>query len=105
MEEDCEERRSIGFELKIVNNLIRRRLDGYFQEIGLEELAGIQGPVIGYIYRFGSRQDVFQKDIEREFNIRRSTATVLLQNLELNGYIIRQPIEQEARLKKILLTV
>ncbi|MBR1931072.1 MAG: MarR family transcriptional regulator [Lachnospiraceae bacterium] len=100
----CGEYRSIGFELKIVNNLIRRKLDSTFQEDGMEELAGIQGPVLGYIHRFGAERDIFQKDIEREFNIRRSTATVMLQHLEQKGYVIRQPVEHDARLKKILLT-
>ena len=106
MEGDRErmEYRGIGFELKIVNNLIRRKLDGSFQEEGMEELAGIQGPVLGYIHHFGSDRDVFQRDIEREFNIRRSTATVMLQNLEQKGYVIRQPVERDGRLKKILLT-
>ena len=101
---DREVHRSIGFELKIVNNLIRRRLDGIFQEDGLQELAGMQGPIIGYIYHQGKERDIFQKDIEREFNIRRSTATVMLQNLEQKGYLLRQSVEHDNRLKKILLT-
>ncbi len=103
-EEVCKEPRSIGFELKVVNNLIRRKLDNTFQDELQGELAGIQGPVLGYIHRFGSQRDVFQKDIEQEFNIRRSTATVMLQHLEQKGYVVREPVEHDARLKKILLT-
>ena len=64
----------------------------------------MQGPIIGYIYHQGKERDIFQKDIEREFNIRRSTATVMLQNLEQKGYILRQSVEHDNRLKKILLT-
>ena len=104
MEKVCDEHRSIGFELKVVSNLIRRKLQSGFLEDGLEELAGIQGPVLGFLARTEKERDVFQKDIEQEFNIRRSTATVLLQNLEQNGYVIREPVQHDARLKKITLT-
>lgn len=104
VETEGEEPRSIGFELKIVNNLIRRKLDGIFQADGLGELCGMQGPMIGYIYQYSKERDVFQKDIEHKFNIRRSTASVMLQNLEQKGYIIRQPVEYDARLKKIIVT-
>ncbi len=100
----CEDSKRIGFQIKSINNLIRRRLDVRFTEAGLNELCGMQGPMIGYIYNRSKTQDVFQKDIEKEFNIRRSTATVMLQNLEQKGLIIRQAVEHDARLKKILVT-
>lgn len=98
------ERPQIGFQLKFINNLIRRRLDVRFSEQGLGELSGMQGPMVGYIYDNCKKQDIFQKDIEKVFNIRRSTATVMLQNLELKGFITRQAVEHDARLKKIMVT-
>ncbi len=100
----CEDSPRIGFQLKAVNNLIRRRLDVRFSEVGLGELRGMQGPMIGYIYEQSKNRDIFQKDIEREFNIRRSTATVMLQNLEQKELIVRQAVNHDARLKKIVLT-
>lgn len=96
--------RRIGFQLKSVNNLIRRKLDIRFAEAGLEEISGMQGPMLGFIYDHGREKDIFQKDLEQHFNIRRSTATVMLQNLEQKGYIVREPVEQDARLKRIVLT-
>lgn len=99
-----QEKREIGFELKSVNNLIRRSLDQRFAEEGLEDLSGMQGPMIGYIYDQSKQQDVFQKDIEKAFGIRRSTATVMLQNLEQKGLIMRESVDHDGRLKKILLT-
>lgn len=98
------EERNIGFQLKAVNNLIRRKLDIWFAQAGLEELSGMQGPMLGYIYGRGKERDVFQKDIEKAFSIRRSTATVILQNLEQKGYIVRESMESDARLKRIVLT-
>ena len=100
--EHCEQ--IIGFRLKAINNMIRRRLDMEFANAGLEEIVGMQGPMIGYIYRRSREQDVFQRDLEKEFNIRRSTATVMLQTLEQKGFIVREPVEHDARLKKIVLT-
>ncbi len=96
--------RVIGFELKSINNMIRRKLDVRFAEAGLSELSGMQGPMLGFICRRSREQDIFQRDIEREFNIRRSTATVMLQNLEQKGYIVREQVERDARLKRIVLT-
>ncbi len=100
----CEEKRVIGFSLKCVNNLIRRKLDARFSENGIEDISGMQGPMLGYISEKSKSQPVFQKDIEREFNIRRSTATVMLQKLEQKELIVRENMEEDARLKKIVLT-
>ena len=96
--------RSIGFQIKTVNNLIRRRIDAMFAEKGLTDVGGMQGPLIGYIYDKSKERDVFQKDIERHFQVRRSTATVMLQNMEQKGLIVRISVEHDARLKKIVLT-
>lgn len=98
------ENRRIGFALKVLNNAIRRRLDAYLAEAGLEDIGGMRGPLLGYLYAQTRERDVFQKDIEKEFNIRRSTATVMLQRLEEKGYLIREPHPDDARLKRILLT-
>lgn len=94
----------IGFCLKRINNLIRRDLDARFTENGLSELIGMQGPMIDYIHRRSKAEPVFQKDLEKEFHIRRSTATVMLQNLEQKAYITREPVDYDARLKQIVLT-
>lgn len=99
-----QDRREIGYELRTVHNLIRRTLDQRFTEEGLEELSGMQGPMIGFIYDKSQVGDVFQKDIEKEFNIRRSTATVMLQNMETKGLILRQGVDHDGRLKRIVLT-
>ena len=49
-------------------------------------------------------ENVYQRDIEEEFGIRRSTATRLLQLMESNGLIVREPVSSDARLKKITIT-
>lgn len=71
------------------------------REIGL---TGVQGKVLAHIFVASQWQDIFQKDIEEEFDIRRSSATGILQLLERNGMIYRVSVPQDARLKKIVLT-
>ena len=95
---------NIGFRLKRINNMIRRKLDAEFAKTGLDEIVGMQGPMIGYIYEKSRSQDVFQRDLEKAFNIRRSTATVMLQTLEQKGFVKRENVEYDARLKKVVLT-
>ena len=102
MEEKCNKR--MGFEIKLVGKLIRRNMDARFVAAGLEEISGVQGPMLRYIIRHSKSQDVFQKDLEKEFQIQRSTATVMLQNMEQKGYIVREPIKEDARLKRIVVT-
>ena len=61
------------------------------------------GRIIGYLY--GHRDtDVFQRDIENHFGIRRSTVTKVLQAMESNGLITRTAVLSDARLKKLTLT-
>lgn len=96
--------RQLGFEIKAANNMIRRKLDAIFAQQEGHELNGIQGPLIGYLYHKSQNGDVYQKDVEREFRIRRSTATVMLQSMEQKGYIVRLASTEDARLKRILLT-
>jgi len=99
--------KSIGLEVKTLCNMIKRELDDSKTEeekIARQDLTGVQGWIVGYICGKSKEEDVFQKDIEKEFNIRRSTATGILQQLEKKGYIERVPVDHDARLKKLVLT-
>lgn len=48
--------------------------------------------------------DVYQKDIEQFFKLRRSTVSSMLNTLEKKGFIQRQAVPHDARLKKLVLT-
>ena len=61
------------------------------------------GRIIGYLFE-RKNDDVYQKDIENCFGIRRSTVTKVLQAMESNGLITRTAVLSDARLKKITLT-
>jgi DNA-binding MarR family transcriptional regulator len=67
-------------------------------------ITGLQSRTLSYIYFLGKDGNVFQKDIEKAFNIRRSTASELIKKLEEKDYIKRESVIGDARLKKLLLT-
>jgi len=71
------------------------------------ERAGIpasQARVLCFIAVASADHDIYQKDLEEEFAIRASSATGLLQALEQQGFIRREAVSGDARLKKIVLS-
>lgn len=87
--------------IKGVDKQIKRRLDDAFVPSGL---TGTQAPVLHFIWVAGRQRDVFQRDIEAEFDIRRSSVSSVLDGLERGGYIRRESVRQDARLKKLVPT-
>ncbi len=99
------DRPAIGFEIKTMSNLIKRRLDESGLDKDLEGLTGMQGWIIGFIARKEKENmDVFQRDLEKEFDIRRSTVTGLIKLMEQNQLITREPVARDRRLKNLKLT-
>lgn len=93
-------KKAVGHEVKCLSNLIRREMDGG----GMPKPATImQSLFIGYLMRH--RDAVcYQRDLEAEFRIRRSTASGILRLMERDGLIRREPVESDARLKRLVLT-
>ena len=89
--------RHVGGEIRVLSNLIKRCMDDGMPP----ETTGMQGWIIGFLHRNEDR-DMFQRDVEAEFNIRRSTATGILQLMEKNGFLLREPVAYDARLKKLV---
>ncbi len=94
--------RHLGFELRTVNNLVKRYFEQHKPQ-EFKESTGVHGWAIRYFYE-NQDKDIFQRDFEARFSIRRSTATNMLKLMEKNGLIVRQSVEYDARLKKIVLT-
>ena len=90
----------IGMEIRVLSKYMGRYLDDIH---GIDcMLSGPQGLIL--IYLCENDEEVYQKDIEKYFNFRRSTATGLLNSLEKNGYITKEPVENDKRMKKIKAT-
>lgn len=95
--------RSIGMECRCLSNLVRRKM-GETDAIKVsQQLTGMHGYVIGYLYNHQD-QEVYQKDLEKRFEMRRSTATQMISLMEKNGLVLRQPVLHDARLKRLVLT-
>ena len=95
--------KKLSFEIGRTSRLIRRVMDKSSTKEYIDELTGTHGWALGYLQR-NRDKDIFQKDFEKEFDIRRSTASNILSLMEENGLIIRESVPYDARLKKIVLT-
>ena len=95
--------REIGFVIRRLNNAIKRDVEKSKDELQVEEIKGINGWVISYFYE-NRDKDIFQRDFEEKFSIRGSTASRMLKTMEQKGFIERQSVANDARLKKIVLT-
>lgn len=103
MDENKNKYKSVGYEIGSCSRLLHRRMLSLPDVSEGERLTGMHGWVLGYLYDHDN-EDVYQKDIERIAEQRRSTTTAMLQNMEKNGLIIRSSVDCDARLKKITLT-
>lgn len=93
----------LGFQIRSLSHLIRRYVENKNDSYHIDRITAMHGWVVGYLYEHRD-QDVFQRDIEKTFSIRRSTVTAMLQLMEKNDLIIREAVEYDGRLKKIILT-
>ncbi len=84
-----------------ISNRLRRRSQKAQETIGI---TGAKGNILDYILIESEKRSVYQKDIEKEFDLRPSTATEVLKNLEKEELIVRVPDKQDGRYKKIVFT-
>ena len=68
------------------------------------ELTPMQRHVMKHILLETLHRDIYQKNIEEEFQIRKSTASGILKLMEKNGFIYRETVKKDARLKRLLPT-
>lgn len=97
--------REIGYEIRVLNNTIRNSINSMKLNKDIESnphTTRLHAWVIGFV--FHSKNPVYQKDIETEFQIKRSTASNLLASMEKNGLITRRSVDHDARLKQVILT-
>ena len=94
---------SVGREIKMLSNLIMRKLDACMMELGLDSGTAVNSCVLGYLY-INSDRVICQKDIEKEFRLARSTVAGLVKLMEKKGLIERDDVESDARLKSLRLT-
>ena len=89
---------------KLINKIsirLRRRSEKMGKNLGITE---VQGRILDFILVDGRDRTLYQKDIEKEFGLRPSTATELLKTLESRKMIQRVSSEEDGRYKKIQFT-
>lgn len=89
---------------KLINKIsirLRRRSEKMGKNLGITE---VQGRILDFILVDGRDWPLYQKDIEKEFGLRPSTATELLKTLENRKMIQRVSSEEDGRYKKIQFT-
>ena len=75
-----EKEKSICFSLKRVNHIVERGIHTSLAAAGFDEITNMHGWILGFLYH--AQQPVYQKDIESNFGIARSTVTNILHTME-----------------------
>ena len=91
---------SLGIMIKKANNALSRDSDHYAKSLGL---TGMQISTINFIAN-NEHHDLFQRDLELEFNIRKATCSSLVSKMEAADLLIRVPAKDDGRYKQLLLT-
>ena len=82
---------------------IRRYICNMQSIIELENVSGTNVFIFVHLYN-NKDKEIFQKDIEREFGMTRSTASNVLALMEKKGLVKRIPSLVDKRLKQVVLT-
>ena len=98
-----EQKRSVQVEMRSLSNRIHRFFQNSPNKKAVDSVTGTNGWIIAYLAEHENR-DVYQKDIEREFDITRSTASKVIDLMEQKGLVERQKVTHDARLRKLVLT-
>lgn len=96
-----EKKVEVGRKIEMLSRQIRRKVD---ESISSQDLTAKQAMILLVIYDLSKVKDVYAKDIEDAFDMRRATVTGILQLMEKNGIIVREENNVDGRLKRIRLT-
>ena len=98
-----EDEEHVGYQIKILDRLFRREIENSMRGLQIEGMTCMNGWILGYLAHNGEKS-IYQKDLESQFQVGRSSMSTTLKLMEEKGYIIRQPVPGDARLKRVLVT-
>ena len=87
--------------INCISNRLRNRSQEVHTQLGI---GSAQGKILNYVLVESEAHSVYQKDLEREFGLRPSTVTEMLNALEQKKLIERISDEWDGRYKKIVFT-
>lgn len=97
------EKRSIGFEIKTLNNMIAKKIMHDSKVDSGCLISHVQIKIMHYLIE-NQNKTVFQKDIEKNLSVSRATVSGILNTMEKNQFIKRIDFKEDARMKQIKLT-
>ena len=74
------------------------------EQVISDDLTIMQKHILKFILLETMHRDLYQKDIEEEFQVRKSTVTGYVQLMEKNGYLTRESAKEDARKKRLVPT-
>lgn len=95
--------RTVSAELRTLTRRIHRFIENSPNKKQIDSVTGTNGWIIAYL-SCKKDSDVFQRDVEKEFDITRSTASKVINLMEQKGLVERQKVSSDARLRKLSLT-
>ena len=102
--EEVKMKKEIIKELRMLNNAIHRYIDCYSPvKKEIDEVTCTNGWIIAYLSDHQD-EDIYQRDLEKEFGIGRSTISKVIALMEKKGLVAREKVACDDRLKKIVLT-
>ncbi len=103
-EKSMDECSHFGRAINRLSGIIRYTLNARLAANGVF-LTGEQCRLLGYLKRRENDGEcIYQRDIEREFGVKRSTVSSILANLEKSGYITRSSDPEDGRIKIVTRT-
>ncbi|RDY27834.1 MarR family transcriptional regulator [Romboutsia weinsteinii] len=94
----------LGLDIGKIHHIFSRKMDAAVINAIDDSITVSQAYVIDFICDRCQGKDVFQKDLEKEFDLKRSSISLMLSNMEKSDLIKRVAVCDDARLKKIVLT-
>ncbi len=96
-------KKPVGMEIRMISNMLRRQMENNKSFLDKERITGANGLIISYLAEHEG-VDIYQKDLEERLAITRSTASKIITLMEQKGYITRESVSHDKRLKRIRLT-
>ncbi len=95
--------RYIGHEIRKTDNMMKREFLNSDLKQEIDNITNSNGWIIEFLAE-NQDKDIFQRDLEKRFSVRRSTISATIKLMEKKGLIMRKSVDYDARLKKLVLT-
>lgn len=95
-----QQRMTIGFLIKQINNGYEKEFNNRLRKLGI---TSSQCEVLDFLFT-SSQEEITQRDVEKALNLKNPTVTGLLKRLDEKGFILSVPSNKDKRCKNIYLT-